>query len=248
MTPALALLVLCSPFVGSFLAVVVDRSIEGRPFLFGRSGCDHCGKTLPAHDLIPLFSWLWLRGKSRCCQKPLRLYLPVFECLALLVVIWAALVVGEPLIYPTALLGWLLLVLSAIDLRTYRLPDWATLSLIALGFTLSFADWSGPWSEHLAAAAVGYLTLAGIAAAYRRLRGQEGLGLGDAKLLAAAGAWVGLLALPSVLLIACLAGFLGTGYLAASGERVHARLALPFGPALALGFWITWLYGPLVLA
>ncbi|MCG8441017.1 MAG: A24 family peptidase, partial [Caulobacterales bacterium] len=96
-------------------------------------------------------------------------------------------------------------------------------------------------------AALGYGVLAGLAALYRRVRGFDGLGLGDAKLLGAAGAWVGPLGLPSVLVWASAAGLLAAGGLALAKRDVGWRTALPFGPALALGFWITWLHGPLLI-
>ena len=78
---------------------------------------------------------------------------------------------------------------------------------------------------------------------YRRLRGREGMGLGDAKLLGAAGAWVGWQGLAGVLLIAAVTGLATAVVL----RRTSLSDALPFGPFLALGIWLTWLYGPLVL-
>jgi leader peptidase (prepilin peptidase)/N-methyltransferase len=90
--------------------------------------------------------------------------------------------------------------------------------------------------------------LAGARAAYRRLRGVEGLGLGDAKLLAAAGAWLGPAGLPSTMLIACAAALAHAALLARGGSGVGWRTPIPLGPALALGFWITWLHGPVFFA
>ncbi len=91
----------------------------------------------------------------------------------------------------------------------------------------------------------GYLALRAIAALYRSLRQREGLGQGDAKLLGAAGAWVGATALPQVILLAALAALVAAGALRLGGVRLQLHSALPFGPFLALATWIIWLAGPL---
>ena len=105
----------------------------------------------------------------------------------------------------------------------------------------------GRLGGHALATLIGFSVFAGLAYAYRALRGREGLGLGDAKLFAAAGAWVGWEALPSVLLIgtvACLVGaFIGRAF----GGTLSWSQRLAFGPYLALGFWVVWLHGPLAL-
>ena len=80
---------------------------------------------------------------------------------------------------------------------------------------------------------------------YRRLRGREGLGGGDAKLLAAAGAWIGASGLPSVLFGAAVAALLAAAALALAGREMRRDTALPFGPFLALATWLVWLFGPL---
>ncbi len=136
----------------------------------------------------------------------------------------------------TAGLAIALLHLSRIDARTYRLPDRYTLPLIAAGWAVNaIMTQAVPW-DAVAAAAVGYLSFALIGEVFFRWRGVEGLGLGDAKLLAAAGAWVGLRALPLVVLIAAVAGLI---YVLVARRQVTGRIA--FGPWLAsafLGVWI----------
>ena len=90
--------------------------------------------------------------------------------------------------------------------------------------------------------------LAAIAGGYRRIRGRDGLGFGDAKLLAGAGAWAGMEALSQILLIACAAALALIAFKAVRGERIHRHSRLAFGPCIAIGLWIVWLYGPLALA
>ena len=138
----------------------------------------------------------------------------------------------------SAVLASGLLALSYTDLRTGFLLDALTLPLILLG--LGYAAWNGALLFSVAGAVVGYALIAGLAAYWRRARGYEGIGLGDAKLLAAGGAWVGLAGLPLLLLIAS-----GTGLVAALTVSKKARsagehVAIPFGPCLAIGTWIVW--------
>ena len=136
----------------------------------------------------------------------------------------------------TAALGIALLRLSLVDARTYRLPDYYTLPLIAVGLALNSLHLTAiPWS-YIAAAAAGYLTFALIGEAFFKLRGVDGLGLGDAKLLAAAGAWVGLEALPLVVLIAAVSALVVTIF---SEQDTQKRIA--FGPWLAIAFLTVWL-------
>jgi leader peptidase (prepilin peptidase)/N-methyltransferase len=156
---------------------------------------------------------------------------------------WAALVVAGPPLYASCLLGWVLLALAICDWRSFLLPDALTLPLLLAG--LGVTAWLTPAAvfDHAAAAALGYALFRGIALGYRRLRGREGMGAGDAKLLAAGGAWLGLMPLPIVMLAAALSGLLFAAALALGGTRVRGETALPFGPALALGIWLVWLYG-----
>ena len=138
-----------------------------------------------------------------------------------------------------------LLALSIIDLRSYRLPDAITLPLIAAGPLLAYLlGWGDPlW--HIGSAIAGYLLLFAVARAYALLRGRDGLGLGDAKLFAASGAWLGLGALPSVLLWASGLAIVTILFMLLRGQAVSATSRIAFGPFLALGFWIVWLFGPL---
>ena len=129
----------------------------------------------------------------------------------------------------TAVLAVWLGAIAVIDARTLRIPDGLSLPLVALGLVVS-QDLAG----HLIGAGAGFLLMAGFGAAHFRLRGVEGLGLGDAKLFGAAGAWLGWQALPWVLLIGALGGLVWALVTRRSGD-------LAFGPWLALGFFVCWL-------
>jgi leader peptidase (prepilin peptidase) / N-methyltransferase len=149
------------------------------------------------------------------------------------------------LVVLSSVLALALAVLSAIDLSTYRLPDWLTLPLAAFGLLATpIVLEAQPWWQ-VASAALGFALMAGIALIYRKLRGRDGLGLGDAKLLAAAGAWLGAEALPSVLLWACGSAILALLLRAWRTGARSAEMPIPFGPFLAFGVWLVWLYGPL---
>jgi leader peptidase (prepilin peptidase)/N-methyltransferase len=143
------------------------------------------------------------------------------------------------------LLGWWLLALGWIDLRCWLLPDTLTLPLIIAGLAAALLFNPDQLLDRALGAALGCLSLIAIAAVYRRLRGREGLGGGDAKLLAASGAWLGAAALPQVILLAALSALAAAGCLRLAGIRLGIHSALPFGPFLALATWILWLLGPL---
>jgi leader peptidase (prepilin peptidase)/N-methyltransferase len=101
---------------------------------------------------------------------------------------------------------------------------------------------------HLIGAAAGFVAFAAVAEIYRRLRGRDGLGLGDAKLLAAAGAWLGWQALAGLVLIAAVIGLAAVLVRSLAGRPMEPTSRIAFGPALAAAFWIVWLYGPLLPA
>jgi leader peptidase (prepilin peptidase) / N-methyltransferase len=143
----------------------------------------------------------------------------------------------------TVVLAASLIALSLHDLATYRLPNAATLPLTAAGFALAIVDGRIPVWESVVGALIGYGLLSSLAAGYRRLRGRDGLGLGDAKLTAAAGAWLGYASIPAVLLIASVSALIVISASMARGALITAQTRLAFGPFLALGFWLTWLYG-----
>jgi leader peptidase (prepilin peptidase)/N-methyltransferase len=157
---------------------------------------------------------------------------------------WAALVVPVGWVLAASLgLGWALLSLAAIDVAIFRLPDALTLPLIGAGLIVAAALPGAPFLDHLAGAAGGYGVLRLLGWVFRRARGVEGVGLGDAKLLGAAGAWVGWRPLPWVVLIACLAAFAWVAFRVATKGRAALRARIAFGAPLSLALWIVWLHG-----
>jgi leader peptidase (prepilin peptidase)/N-methyltransferase len=170
--------------------------------------------------------------------------------LALYAIIAAALLLSGASTLPppqgivaSVFLALMLAILSAIDLETFRLPDALTLPLIVTGLAAAFLS-SG--SEALfwraMAAAGAFALLATVAYVYERLRGEPGLGLGDAKLFAAAGSWLGAEPLPSVMLIATLTALALVVLKALRDRHLDPRMRLAFGPFIAFGFWCAWLW------
>lgn len=238
---------LVAPLVGSFLGVVVERLPEGGAIVFARSTCRHCGHVLRAHDLLPLFSWLARRGRCGCGRMRLSAFYPGIELAALAVALSAAMVVSGWLLWVSLALGWTLLALAAIDLRHYLLPDVLTLPLIPTGLAVAWLIEPAGLVDHVIGAVAGLGGFALIAWLYRRLRRREGLGLGDAKLLAGGGAWLGWQALPSVVVIAAAAALAVALAGALAGAKLAATTRIAFGPYLALGIWAVWLYGPFIV-
>jgi leader peptidase (prepilin peptidase) / N-methyltransferase len=160
---------------------------------------------------------------------------------------WA---VTGAVILPSLILGTTLVALSVMDLATLRLPDALTLPLIAAGLLCAIVfKWDGSaWDDvrwRVLAAGLGYGFLFGVAWIYQRVRHRPGVGLGDAKLLAAAGAWLGLEGLAPALMVASLTG-LGAALLGHfAGRSITAETRMPFGPFLAGATWLLWLYGPI---
>jgi len=134
-----------------------------------------------------------------------------------------------------------LAVLTVIDIRSLRLPDWLTLPLIPAGWLVAW--WLGdPLVWHVAGAAIGYGAFVALELVYKAVRGRDGLGRGDAKLLAVGGAWCGALLLPVIVLAASMAGLIWVlAQQAITGRKMTAQSAIAFGPFLAAGIALGWL-------
>ncbi len=211
--------------------------------MLDRSRCEACRRPLSARDLVPIASYLRLRGRCGGCGERIAPFHLAVELAAVAVAAIAAVTLPDPAtLCCGCVLGWTLLALTWIDWEAFILPDALTLPLVLAGLGSTVWLQQGTLTGHAAAAALGYLLFRGIAWAYRRLRGRDGLGQGDAKLMAAAGAWVGVTALSSVLLGgAVLTLAIGVVYTLRRGAGLRATTHLPFGPGLCAALWIVWL-------
>jgi leader peptidase (prepilin peptidase)/N-methyltransferase len=272
-SPALAITSagLLGLLVGSFLNVVMLRlpprlmhgwRVQARELLelpadpadpappdlaLAASHCPKCGHGLSAWENIPLVSFLVLRGRCRACRTPISWQYPLVELLTgvLSAVVmwrfgwsWAALA--------ALVVTWMLVAGAGIDLRTTLLPDEITLPLLWFALLCAAAGlFVGP-ATAIIGAAVGYLSLWSVYWAFKLLTGKEGMGYGDFKLLAALGALVGAAGIVPIVLMSALAGAIaGSIWLALRGR--DRATPIPFGPFLATGGWIQFLYGPAIL-
>ena len=144
-----------------------------------------------------------------------------------------------------ALFGALLLALSVIDARAMILPNPLNAALALLGVAAVWQLFPGQWMAHAIGGAAGFGILFIVEKSFKALRGKDGLGRGDAKLLGAIGVWIGWIGLPSALLIASACGT-ACALIAMAINRTRDP-AIPFGPFLAFGGWLVWLYGPIGL-
>ena len=243
-SPELVVLALGAVFgavAGSFLATILIRWPQGRSIVAGRSACDRCGTKLGTIDLVPVVSYAARRGRCRACNARIDPRHPIVELAAVMVALVALLAHPLPLGAVTTALGLWLLLAAMLDVEHEWLPDALTLPLIPLGLAAAWAGFGPPLPERLAGAALGWAALFLMALAYRRLRGREGLGGGDPKLLAALGAWVGALQLPFVLLGAGLVGLAAAALMRLRGQEVSGTSRLPLGALMALAAWPIWL-------
>lgn len=227
--------------VGSFLATVLVRWPRGRNPLGGRSACDACGAVLGPLDLIPILSWVIRRGRCRTCGAGIDSRHLAMELAAGLVGAAAALAHPLPLALVTAALGWWLLLVAALDLEAQWLPDLLTLPLIPLGLLAAWAGFGPALDERLWGAVIGWASLEAIRLGYRLARRREGMGGGDPKLFAAAGAWAGAWNLPAILLAAGLLGIAAALLMLLKGRKVGAATRMPLGTLIALALWPAWL-------
>lgn len=248
MSPALAayllfLAALLGLVMGSFCNAWAWRMVHHESIARGRSHCAHCGHTLSALDLVPLLSWLFLRGRCRYCGAAISRRYPAAEAVSAAFFVSVLLRWGfswETLRFLA--LGCLLLVLSLVDLDTRELPDGLQLAA-ALCALLRFPA-EGPlglWKALQGALAVSVPLLLIVLLA-DRVMGRETMGGGDIKLFAVLGLHFGPALTLLLLILACFAGLLP----ALTGRRGKEE-PFPFGPSIALAAWMVLLFGEGVL-
>lgn len=228
------LLGLIGAILGSFIATIVIRWPQDRSVLVGRSRCDACDTLLGPADLVPLLSAALSRGRCRQCHAAIDPTHMRIELVALAIGVASGALLPGISGLATAIFGWLLLALAALDLTDYWLPDELTVTLALVGLATGYLGIAPALDERLIGGAAGYGALWAIATGYRLVRGREGLGGGDPKLLGAIGLWIGWRMLPIVVLLGSLVGlgFVLFAYLTGRGVRADDRL--PFGTLLAI--------------
>ena len=195
-----------------------------------RSHCSKCQHQLHWWENIPLLSYVVLQGHCSSCNKLISLRYPLVELLSLLLSIYLTWHFGISLQLIAALIfTWILLTLSFIDLNEQILPDILTISLLWLGLVCNINGLFIDTKSAIIGAISGYLFLWIIAYVFKEITHKEGLGLGDCKLLAALGAWLGWQLLPLVILFASLTGSI-IGITLIILKKINRQTPIPFGP------------------
>jgi leader peptidase (prepilin peptidase) / N-methyltransferase len=232
--------------VGSFLNVCIYRLPLEKSIVWPSSACPHCSRELSWYENIPVLSYLALRGRCRTCAGSISIRYPLVEALTAAMVALAWWHYGPgPLLAARLVLGCALIVLFAIDLEHHLLPNAITLPLIVVGFLFSFFTEPG-WASSLIGILVGGGVLFAIAEIYFRVRHEHGLGMGDVKMLAMVGAFLGWPLTLLTLMLASLSGtVIGLGLIVT--KRGGMKDALPFGTFIALGAAAAATVGPRLL-
>ena len=244
---------------GSFLNLVAWRLPREESILLPPSHCPHCGSRLRWYENVPVLGWLWLRGRCGHCGAPIAIRYPLVELLS--AGLWVACLQAtpaamgpRPLAWLVVLAGWLLLSwllpLLLIDLDYLWLPEPLCRIglLLGLGMTAIIGFQQGEavgralLFHHLLAAGVALVGFEGVSALAERLIGKPALGLGDAKLAALLGAWLGLTGLGITVVLAVFGGAV-VGSIGRLSGRLGRHQPFPFGPFLAAGGAAVWLWG-----
>ena len=231
---AAVLLGLLGLVVGSFLNVCIYRLPRRESVNWPGSHCTSCNRSLSWYENVPVVSWVVLRGRCRTCGERISVIYPIVELITgALFVAGYAIYGWTPLLAARLAFACAMVVLFAIDLRHHLLPNVITVPGIVVGFVLSLVLPPG-WKASLIGLIAGGGVLFAIAEGYYRLRGIEGLGMGDVKMLAMIGAFLGWKLMLVTLVLASFAGsVIGVGVIALG--RGGMKAALPFGTFLAVG-------------
>lgn len=250
--------------VGSFLNVCIARMPENRSVVWPPSACPACGHGIRPYDNIPVLSWLILRARCRDCGTPISSLYPTVEALMGLVsllLFWRFVPGPEAMDLAHGATFGLYFVFAAmlvaqtyIDIKHFIVPDEFSIYAVPVGVAgCALLTWLGApdvptWRASVVGALVGGGGLGLVAGVYWLIRREEGMGLGDVKLLAMIGAFLGPLPpLLVVVLVASLSGALVGGALMLA-RRGGLRMAVPFGPFLALGALTYVLHGEAIVA
>jgi leader peptidase (prepilin peptidase)/N-methyltransferase len=228
--------------VGSFLNVCIYRLPLRQSLVFPGSACPRCGAPVRWFDNVPLLSYVWLGGRCRACRQSISPRYPMVELITACLFGLHAVVFGlDPMLAARLCLAAMLVALFAIDLEHQLLPDAITLPGIVVGLLCSLV-----WPPGIVAALIGAATGGGVLFAirwgWRRATGVDGMGLGDVKMLAMIGAFLGWQQVWLVLFVASVTGALAGIGLAVVG-RGTMKSRLPFGTFLAIAAIAASLFG-----
>lgn len=229
--------------LGSFLNVVIHRGprlwklLDGPDrgnLAFPRSYCPSCKAPIRFLHLPPIAGFLMLRGKCADCGARIALRYPLVELAGAASGLVALYLFGLTFTALFAFVFFLFVIaLGVIDFETGYLPDALTIPLVFLGVLANAFDlFNGTPGAAVIGMVAGFAAFRLVDLAFRRLRGMEGLGQGDAKLLAALGAWFGWAVLPPIVFLAALVALIGVGAAALQGAKIDKATPVPFGPAL----------------
>ncbi len=229
--------------IGSFLNVCICRIPAGQSVISPASRCPQCGTAIRWYQNVPVFSYLLLRGRCARCGVSISLRYPLVEALTGLLFVWVYLRFEWQWATPVY---WVfvaaLVVITFIDLDHQIIPDVISLPGIVVGFlTIGLIPWVS-WVDSLLGILLGGGSLWLVAEIYFRLTGKEGMGGGDIKLLAMIGAFLGWKAILPIIFLGSLAGSM-VGIPLMLIRRKDGKLAIPFGPFLAMGAVVYLLWG-----
>jgi len=208
-----------------------------------RSRCPHCDHAIAIWENIPVFSYLFLRGRCSECKAAISLRYPAIELFTALLSLACAwyFALSTTAVF-AILLSWGLIALAFIDLDEQYLPDSITLPFLWLGLLLNTQNLFTDLESAVIGAAAGYLILWSVYMLFKKLTGKEGMGFGDFKLLAMLGAWLGWQMLPVIILLSSAVGAV-IGIALIASNRHQRGIPIPFGPFLAAAGWIALLWG-----
>ncbi len=207
------------------------------------STCPHCGHKIRAYENIPIFSYVFLRGRCSSCRSAITIRYPIVEAISGILAGYIGWRFGLTWAMAGALIfAWALIALTAIDIDTQLLPDDITLPLLWLGLLVNLNNGFTPLSSAVIGAVAGYLSLWAVYWLFKLTTGKEGMGYGDFKLLGAIGAWLGWKMLPVVILLSSLVGA-GVGIALIVFTRHGRNTPIPFGPYLAAAGLIALFWG-----
>lgn len=230
--------------IGSFLNVCIHRLPDGSSIVNPPSSCPGCGARIRWYDNLPVLSWILLRGRCRNCKAPISLRYPIVELLTggFAMILWMSYgPVWQTLVYFIFISA--LLVITFIDIDHRIIPDIISLPGIPIGFAASFLLPQITWTDSLIGILSGAGSLLAVAWGYQLFTGKDGMGGGDIKLLAMIGAFLGWKGVLFTLMAASLIGTF-VGLIVMMRARKGMKLAIPFGPFLAIGAICYIFFGP----